>query len=277
VDIYSLGAVLYFLLTRRAPFVADSALDALLLVVEGEAVLPRSINPAVPVELERICLRCLEKAPENRYASAGELAADLERFLKGEPLARVPRELPHRLYAWARRQPALVSRLLAMAICTSISVTAYQIYHPGSPRRHLAVLTVLSLWAWISVLCQKALTTGLWAGAARFAWAGADVACLTAILLIDQALESPLTALYPALVATSGLWLRVPLVAFTTGTVVLGYTILVLHTYHRHAAHVPPHWHLVVLVVLVLSGLSVAYLVHRVRALTRFYERGPEP
>jgi hypothetical protein len=204
------------------------------------------------------------------------LAADLERFLKGEPLARVPRELPHRLYAWARRQPALVSRLLAMALCLSISATAYQIYHHVSLGRHLAVLAVLGVWALISLLCQKALTSRSRADAARFAWAGADVACLTAILLIDQGLESPLTALYPALIATSGLWLRVPLVAFTTGAVAFGYSLLVLHTYHRQAAHVPPHWHLVVLVVLVLSGLSVAYLVHRVRALTRFYERGPE-
>ena len=128
-DTYSLGAVLYYLLTGRPPFVADSALDALLLVLDSEAVLPRRINPRVPGPLEQICLRCLEKRPEERYASAGELARDLERFLKGECLAVNPKSIGRRLEAWAKRQPALAARMCTVLLCLGIVVTAYQLHH----------------------------------------------------------------------------------------------------------------------------------------------------
>ena len=70
-DIYSLGAILYFLLTGRPPFVAASPLDTLVQVLEGEVIVPRVINPLVARDLERICLCCLEKSPESRYAAAG--------------------------------------------------------------------------------------------------------------------------------------------------------------------------------------------------------------
>ena len=96
------------------------------------------------------------------------------------------------------------------------------------------------------------------------------------ILLLARALESPLVALYPALVATSGLWLRVPLVLFTTGTVVLGYGVLLVEAGLRGRLRGPSHWHVLVLVVVILTGLSVAYLMHRVSALTWFHERRPQ-
>ena len=274
-DLYSLGAVLYYLLTGRPPFVADSPLDALVLAIEGDAVLPRTINPRVPVDLQRICLRCLLKAPDARYASANDLADDLERFLKEEPLASAPLGLTRRFQAQMKRLPALVARLYAMVVCAGIVAVGYQLRHHISRSDHLKVLAVLALWASVSVACQWGLKSERWASTVRLLWAGADAASLTTILLIARALESPLVALYPALVATSGLWLRVPLVLFTTGMVVLGYGVLLVDASRRGALHAPSHWHLIALVVVILTGLSVAYLVHRVSALTGFYERRP--
>ncbi|MFM8273302.1 MAG: serine/threonine-protein kinase [Gemmata sp.] len=89
-DVYALGAVLYELLTGRPPFQASHPVDTLLLVLEQEPVPPRTLNPTVDRELELICLKCLQKPVELRYRTAGELAADLEAYTAGRPVAAAP-------------------------------------------------------------------------------------------------------------------------------------------------------------------------------------------
>lgn len=92
-DVYSLGALLYFLLTSRPPFQASNPVDVLLQVLERDPVSPRLLNPNVDADLEAICLKALQKQPKMRYATAADLAADLRAYLDGRPVTARSRTL----------------------------------------------------------------------------------------------------------------------------------------------------------------------------------------
>lgn len=125
-DLYSLGAMLYHLLTGRPPFLAGTVQETLRLVHEEEPVSPRALNPTVPADLETICLKCLEKSPGKRYGSASELAEELRRFLDGEPIQARPITPVERGWRWCRRHPAVAS--LAATVIVALSGTALLFY-----------------------------------------------------------------------------------------------------------------------------------------------------
>jgi serine/threonine protein kinase len=124
-DIYALGAILYEMLTGRPPFQAATALDAVRRVLGEEPVPPSRVNVLLPRDLETICLKCLQKEPQRRYASAAALADDLRRFQTGEPILARPVGRWEQLRRWCRHNPALAALVGLSAV--SVLLLAVQV------------------------------------------------------------------------------------------------------------------------------------------------------
>lgn len=125
-DVYALGALLYHLITGRPPFVGPTIPDTLAQVQNDEPASPRLLNPKAPADLETIALKCLEKEPPRRYGSAGEVADELDRFLKDELIQARPVSRPEKAWRWCRRRPALTTSLALLALAVvagSVGVT----------------------------------------------------------------------------------------------------------------------------------------------------------
>ncbi len=126
-DVYSLGAILYSLMTGRPPFQAASGIDTMRQVVEREPVPPRQLNAAIPRDLDTIVLKCLEKSLARRYGSAQELAEELERFVDGKPILARPIGRIAKGWRWCRRNPmpalTALSVALTMLVATIVSAS----------------------------------------------------------------------------------------------------------------------------------------------------------
>lgn len=127
-DVYALGSMLFEMLTGRPPFLSATPLDTLMRLLHEEPVPPSRLQPNVSRDLETVCLKCLQKDPQKRYASAGALADDLQRFQAGEPILARPVSRPERIWRWCKRNPRIAALSSAVAVllvtsCVALSVT----------------------------------------------------------------------------------------------------------------------------------------------------------
>jgi tetratricopeptide (TPR) repeat protein/predicted Ser/Thr protein kinase len=140
-DVYSVGATLYFLMTGRPPFQANSLLEIVQQVANDEPISPRRLNPSIDLDLETICLKCLEKDARRRYGSMEQVADELHRFLIDKPIHARPISAAERTLRWCRRNPNVALAGSAAALCLLT----------------VAIVSTLSYWQVSASLEQEAL------------------------------------------------------------------------------------------------------------------------
>jgi eukaryotic-like serine/threonine-protein kinase len=214
-DVYSLGAILYHMLTGRPPFQAATPIETMLLALEHDPVAPRALNPQVNPDLEMVALKCLQKPPALRYASAAALAEDLESYLRGDPVSARStslRALAARLMGETHHAPVLENWGL-LWIFHSIALLVF-----FGATNWLYISGVESRWPYVSIF-----TVGLCGWAALF-WAlrrrggpirfverqlahvwGAGIVSINLIFLVEWLLELPVLKLAPMIAVTNGM------------------------------------------------------------------------
>jgi serine/threonine protein kinase len=267
-DIYALGAILYAMLTGRAPFVSENPVEVILQVIEREPPLPSSLRPGVPRELEWICLKCLEKSPQARYASAADLAADLHRYLRHEPpLAQQP-GIAQRLRRWIRRKPVLAAHVIGLALTIAVGQIIFFVHPNRDLFYHLRLCGMLLLWMAASYVCQWLMERQRTREWPLYLWTAADALLLTATLRFMDGPLGLFIGAYILLVAVSGLAGRTQLVAFTTAASMLAHLLLMVL---KPDVANPLHYAVFAQMTIALSGLAVGYQIWRMNVLQEYY------
>lgn len=275
-DVYGLGTVLYEALSGTPPFGGDSAIDTILDVLERDPLPPSHWNPAIPKPLDRVCLRCLEKAPSRRYPTAAALADELDGWLAVGRIAPATDSPANRIARLIRRHPGAGLRVLGIG--ATVAVIGWRcVSHPETLRFYLPVLLGLASWAGLSVAWEVVGTrlrrapaavagrtrtspdaTGSWIARALTL---TDVIFVTALLWLVNGTQNATVAVYPLLVAVAGLWLDRHLVRLVTIACLAAHVGLVA------IAPPPVMWHVaLILDVIILCTAAISdFQIGRIR------------
>lgn len=259
-DIYSLGGVLYFLLSGRAPF-SGTTFEILLQARDREPTPPSRWNQEVDRELDAICARAMEKDPKQRYQSISELGDDLERWIDGRAIQTPTKSLSMRCLRWWRQEPGLVSHIVAIAIVIPIVIVSHYVDESNS---NLSVqLMLLSSWMVLCVPLQRWVLGRIESWLPAVTWGVIDVLFVTAIIANAEAPRGLLVIAYPLMVAASALFYRTIYVAMMTTACTLGFLVLAYTVNDPSMAR--RDFQLIYVTSLAVLGLTLTSMISRIR------------
>lgn len=285
-DIYGLGVILYELITGLRP---ESG---------GEPLPPSRIRRGIPDALDRVCRKCLARSTRDRYQSVAQLLVELNHFIKEEPLEFTPPLTAwHRVRDWARSEPALAVRLAVIVACSLVLWGHPAVFGllpiadghwanlpwvkpiierlgPTQPVLIWANQVIFTFWGLASWAFQRRLTRNRDGRGPQLAWRLVDVLVLASLILLDDALMSPLTVSFAVLIGASAFWMRPEPVIQTTLLSILGYLGLIAIYWLTHGVIDYRYRHFHYVIAVSALGLTLMHQANRMQALIRICEAG---
>ncbi|MFT7631687.1 MAG: serine/threonine protein kinase [Mariniblastus sp.] len=276
-DIYSVGAILFAMLTGRPPFEGQSQVETIMQVLNVEPVSPRQIDKKIPKDLAVICLKCLEKKASDRYDSADDLAADLQRFLAGEPVL-AKNDWKRAIRKWIVREPVFAAHLFATMVLIAIIIISFWIWGgSGVDRaRHFHILqgnvAILGLWALTVFLLQRMQNAFQSVYLIPSVWSMVNPIFLTIALCGNYEKEFPeqlswLVSIYFILISTSCFFRRIELVLITTASSFACFLYLISRFFETSIENCPSYLFVFGVNMLVV-GVLLGLFTRRMKRLT---------
>ncbi|MCR9295008.1 MAG: serine/threonine protein kinase [bacterium] len=268
-DLYALGGILYFLCTGQHPFSGRTAFDVLIQVLDRRPPNPSNLNRKIGHELDQICLRMLEKDPEDRYPSATAFASDLQKLLTGEPIDLPQVSLSQKIIHWWQREPILVSHVAGIGLTTMIVIIA-QLYKPDLLQPFYYRLILLLAWLAASFVLQYWSDRSRWRYLAILTWLTVDVLVYTTLIGFARPPKSMLLIGYPMMIVASSLFYQRRYTVSNTIMCILGFSVLAW----LFPDELLDRWDFGAIFVcgMVVICLSMLAMIHRIRGMSRFYE-----
>ena len=267
-DIYSLGAVFYYLLVGRPPFVGPTNFDIMLQLKDRQPVRPSRLNRQVDRELDTICLRAMEKIPSERYTTAAEFGRDLERWINGSAVSSPTKSPWIRWIRWWKQEPGLVSHAVAISVVILVVLLSHLLGY--SLAHQPTQLTVLSTWLLICFPLQRWILQSKDTIVPAILWGLIDLFCVSWLIATAGPPRSLLLVAYPLMITASALFYRTRFVILMTTACILAF--LVLTGLIEDASFERASFRILFVCFLGIQCLTLTSLIFKVRNLFTYRE-----